>query len=114
VWSFLKLTIEKTGAVRSEKMKSDGLPSANNKCLNNLIFLVYRLIYDTYIYEFNKYKYNSNPLLRYKQKIYETLYLDFYKARMRGMEAEESFLLYWKKCHFFFKIKNSSIDIRIN
>ena len=114
VWLFIKKTVERSGQVWSDKLKKLGIQGNGKQCLNNLIFTAHSLIYETFIYEFNNYQYNCNPLIRYKQKIFEILYLEFHLAKLKGELSILKYSIYWQKCDFFFKIMNNSIDIRIN
>ena len=112
IWKYLRELVNKSGENLSEKCRMKGF-SKNVNCLNNLLFIAYRTIYDTFIFEFNSFPYDSNCLLRYKQNLFETLYVAFHIEKRKGIDHEFKFNKYWSTINFCFKIHNSTIKINL-
>ena len=113
VWKYTELLFNKAGYAWKPGYKFKGISSAEWVCLNHLVSAGYRVIYDLVLCKLNKLPHNEDLQEKLKRKMFEILYLEFYKARMYGSHKVLAFSMYWRPLNFLFKANDSSIDIRL-
>ena len=112
MWASVKCIVEKAGFKWNSKFLFSGNCSAEYKAVNHLLHVAYMVVYEYIIFEINKFKYKFNPPSRYKQLLFEMLYLDF-KISCDSEQSRIAFDNYWQKVSFLYKITGRYIDIRI-
>jgi len=113
MWNLIGKICSEAGATLTARNKMHGFVNVKEKVLNHLIYIGYAIIYEKVNLALNNVPVNVTVIARFKQKLFEYLYISFFKARMSGLDKIVDFELYWNTLKCLFKISGKSIEITL-
>ena len=113
LWEYVKRLCEIAGCKWKPIYRHKGICEPKWKCLNHLVSLVYTVIYNYVVCKFNGLPHNGELLVKFKQSVFELLYVEFSKAKSCGATEVERLKVYWEPLSYVFRVMGSCIDIRL-
>ena len=112
MWKYVELLFIKAGFQWKSGYKFKGVTTAGWFCLNHLIIAAYRVVYDCVLCKLYRLPHDDDLLVKLRRKLFETMYLQFYTAKLYGRHKINAFQAYWLPLKFLYRIDCKSIDIR--
>ena len=99
LWAAVKCIVNNSGVLWDNRKIFTGFPKPTDGALNHIINAAYLVVYEMIILKINHVPHAMNPVLRWKQIIFEMIYSDF-KSKAHDEVTRLSFESYWRKLDF--------------